>query len=141
MKYIIAIWAAPLVLFWGWFFLSLNDINFGFVFLTRQVHDLVFRLYGNMLGIDPATIPGMIADACLFDSAVIAAIWAFRRRREIAGWARSQYLRYFSRPRAPDAPIGLEMRSSFLFTHRIHPKGGSHFSNRAHEAGRARPAG
>ena len=32
MKYIVAIWAAPLVLFWGWFFLSLNDINFGSVY-------------------------------------------------------------------------------------------------------------
>src|SRR5262245_45885735 len=91
MKYILAIWAAPLVLFWGWFFLSLNDINFGTVYLTRQLHDLVFQLYGQMLGVDAKTIPGMIAQACVVDTAVIVAIWAFRRRREIAAWARSRF--------------------------------------------------
>ena len=71
MKYLFALWAAPLVLFWGWFFLSLNDINFGYVMLTRQVHDLVFQLYGDMLGIDPAIDPGMVAQACIFDTALI----------------------------------------------------------------------
>jgi hypothetical protein len=50
MRYLFALWAAPLVLFWGWFFLSLNDINFGYVMLSRQLHDLVFQLYGQMLG-------------------------------------------------------------------------------------------
>ncbi len=57
MKYVIAIWAAPLVLFWGWFFLSLHDINFGSVYLSRQLHELVFKLYGEMLGVDPGSIP------------------------------------------------------------------------------------
>lgn len=95
MKYIFAIWATPLLLFWGWFFLSFNDINFGSIFLSRQLHDLVFQLYGQMLGVDPATIPVMIANACIFDTGIIAAIWALRRRREIAGWARARYERYF----------------------------------------------
>ena len=57
MRYVFAAWALPLGIFWGWFFLSFYDINFGYVMLTRQVHDLVFQLYGKMLGIDPATIP------------------------------------------------------------------------------------
>ena len=44
MKYIFALWAAPLVMFWGWYFLSLNDINFGIVYPVRaRLHDLVFR--------------------------------------------------------------------------------------------------
>ena len=30
MRYLIALWAMPLALFWGWYFLSLNDINFGY---------------------------------------------------------------------------------------------------------------
>jgi hypothetical protein len=89
MKYIVAIWASPLVLFWGWYFLSLNDINFGYVMLTRQLHDLVFQLYGEMLGVDPATIPGLIAKACVFDTLLICAIWAFRRRRELVALGRS----------------------------------------------------
>ncbi len=88
MRTLFVLWAAPLVLFWGWFFLSLNDINFGYVMLSRRLHDLVFELYGEMLGIDPAVIPGMVARACVFDLFLVLAIWAFRRRRTIMGWVR-----------------------------------------------------
>ncbi len=88
MRYLIAAWVAPLVLFWGWYFLSLYDINFGYVMLSRRLHDLVFELYGEMLGIDPAVIPGMVARACVFDLFLVLAIWAFRRRRTIMGWVR-----------------------------------------------------
>ncbi len=104
MRYLIAVWVAPLVLFWGWYFLSLNDINFGYVMLSRQLHDLVFQLYGEMLGIDPATIPGLIAKACLFDTLILLAIWAFRRRRTIAAWIRSARERWAGEmpPGAPE---------------------------------------
>lgn len=98
MRYLFALWAAPLVLFWGWFFLSLNDINFGYIMLSRQLHDLVFQLYGQMLGIDPAIIPGMVAKACVFDSLLLMAIWAFRRRRTIAGWIGAMRGRLFPSP-------------------------------------------
>lgn len=101
MKYILALWAAPLVLFWGWFFLSLNDINFGSVFLSRQLHDLVFQLYGEMLGVDPKAIPMMVAEACLFDSVLLAAIWAFRRRREMTAWVKSRRERYLETKSEP----------------------------------------
>lgn len=90
MKYIFSAWAAPLGLFWGWFFLSANDINFGSIYLSRALHELVFQLYGDMLGVAPETIPWLIAKACLFDTGLIAAIWAFRRRREIAAWWSAQ---------------------------------------------------
>lgn len=93
MKYLFALWAAPLVVFWSWFYLSLHDMNFGFVILTRQVHDLVFQLYGNILGIDPAIIPPMVARACVFDGFLLCAIWAFRRRRELSAWGRAHYAR------------------------------------------------
>lgn len=88
MRYIFALWAAPMLLFWGWFFLSLNDINFGSIMLSRQLHDLVFQLYGQMLGIDPATIPGLVAKACVFDGLLLTALWAFRRRKAILAWIR-----------------------------------------------------
>jgi hypothetical protein len=90
MRTLFALWAAPLALFWGWFFLSLNDINFGYVMLSRQVHDFAFQLYGQMLGVDPAIIPGMVARACIFDGFLLMALWAFRRRRNIAAWIRRQ---------------------------------------------------
>ena len=61
------------------------------------MHDLVFQLYGDVLGVDPATIPAMVAQACIFDTLLIAAIWAFRRRRELAAWARAGWARYLDR--------------------------------------------
>jgi hypothetical protein len=101
MKYVVAIWASPLVLFWGWYFLSLNDINFGTVYLTRQLHDLVFQLYGQMLGVAPGSIPGMIAEACIFDTLVVVALWALRRRRAIIAWTMEQYALYLAPPADP----------------------------------------
>jgi hypothetical protein len=105
MKYVLLAWATPLVLFWGWYFLSLNDINFGSIYLSRALHDLVFKLYGQMLGIDPASIPGMVAEACVFDTGLLMALWAYRRRRELNAWARARYERYFgAAPELEPAP-------------------------------------
>jgi hypothetical protein len=93
MRYLLAAWAAPLALFWAWYFLSLNDVNFGYVMLTRQMHDFVFDVYGQILGVDPATIPGLVARACLFDTFFIAALYAFRRRSAIRAWLRERRAR------------------------------------------------
>jgi hypothetical protein len=101
MRYLLILWAAPLAIFWGWFFLSVNDLHFGFVFLSREVHDLVFHIYGQTLGLDPAAIPMLVAKACIFDTLIIGAIYAFRRRREIAAWAREMRSRHLSE--APEA--------------------------------------
>jgi hypothetical protein len=90
MRYIFAVWAAPLVLFWGWFFVSLNDMNFGYVMLSRQFHDLLFQVYGQILGIDPVIIPGMVAKACIVDTLLLLAFWAFRRRKAIMAWIREK---------------------------------------------------
>jgi hypothetical protein len=81
----------------------LNDMNFGYVMLTRQVHDLFFQLYGNALGIDPATIPPLVAKACILDTLLILAIWAFRRRQEIAVWCRSKWQRHAGAEPSPSA--------------------------------------
>lgn len=86
MRWILLFFALPLGSFWGWYFLSLNDINFGTVYFSRALHDLVFQLYGEMLGVDPDLIPGLIAKACLFDMSLVGAIWAFRRRADIRAW-------------------------------------------------------
>jgi len=97
MRALLLLWALPLGLFWGWYFLSLNDLNFGYVMFSRQLHDLVFQIYGEILGVDPAIIPGMVAKACVFDSLIVLAILAFRRRRVIAGWVRAAYTRWEGR--------------------------------------------
>jgi hypothetical protein len=86
MRIILALWAAPLLAFWGWFGLSYYDVHFGYVLLTREAHELIFQLYGEILGIDPATIPSLVAKACVFDTFILLGIWAFRRRRQLRAW-------------------------------------------------------
>lgn len=86
MRYLFWLWFMPLSLFWGWFGLSYYDMNFGMVFLSRELHDLVFAIYGHLLDIDPATIPGLFLKACIFDSFLIFGIVAFRKRRQIREW-------------------------------------------------------
>ncbi|MBA3446233.1 MAG: hypothetical protein H0T56_01250 [Pseudaminobacter sp.] len=103
MRYVLAIWALPLIIFWGWFGLSYHDMNFGYVMLTRDVHDLLFQIYGDMLGIDPAIIPAMVAKACVFDTLFLLAIYAFRRRTQIFAWFRTVRERYFGVTSSPSA--------------------------------------
>jgi Family of unknown function (DUF6105) len=86
MRYILMFWALPMGFFWGWYFLSLNDLSFGFQFFSRRMHDIVFHIYGSILGIDPAAIPAMVARACVFDTFLIFGILAFRRRAAIRSW-------------------------------------------------------
>lgn len=101
MRYLLILWASPLFLFWGWFGLSFYDINFGYVMLSRRLHDLVFQLYGEMLGIDPATIPLMLAKACVFDTLILLAIFAFRRRKQIGSRLKERLQRYSSPRSSP----------------------------------------
>lgn len=90
MKTFLIFWATPIVLLGGWYGLSYNDISFGFFMLTRQAHDMVFQIYGSILGIPPETIPPLVARAIVFDSLFVFAIIALRKRRAIAGWWRAR---------------------------------------------------
>ncbi|WP_157019023.1 DUF6105 family protein [Mesorhizobium xinjiangense] len=103
MRYIVIFWALPLGLFWGWYFLSYHDINFGMLFFSRVLHDEVFRIYGQILGMDPATLPPLVARACIVDTLIISAILAFRRRRAILAWMRNLRARYSGEEAAPSA--------------------------------------
>lgn len=103
MRYVLALWAAPLLIFWGWYGLSYNNIHFGYVMLTREAHNLVFQLYGEMLGIGPEIIPGMVAKACVVDTLFLLAIYAFRRRRQLATWAKIRRARYLGVISSPSA--------------------------------------
>lgn len=86
MKWFLGLWAGPLVLLATWYGLSYNDMHFGFFMLTRETHDLVFEVYGAMLGIPPEDIPPLVARALVLDTGIVLAILAFRRRRQIAAW-------------------------------------------------------
>ena len=103
MRYVLTIWALPLIVFWGWFGLSYYDINFGYLMLSRRVHDLYFQISGQLLGLDPADIPWLFLKACVFDTLILLAIWAFRRRRELAAWVRQRRERFVNRHATSEA--------------------------------------
>ena len=86
MKWILIFWALPIAILGTWYGLSYNDINFGYLILSRQMNDFVFQLYGQILGIEPETIPGLVLRAIVLDSLLLFGILAFRRRKQIAAW-------------------------------------------------------
>lgn len=90
MKWFLFLWAMPVAFLGGWYGLSYYDMNFGFFMLTRETHDLVFRIYGNILGIPPQDLPPLVARAIVVDSFLVLGLIAFRRRRKIAAWWRER---------------------------------------------------
>jgi hypothetical protein len=130
MRCLIALWISPLAAFWGWYFLSLNDVNFGYMILSRRLHDLVFQLYGEMLGVDPTTIPGLLARACIFDTFLVGCLIAFRRRKAIFAWVRVEWEPLVGQPAQNVEPVQHTLQDegggggvdfiSPLFTRKIH---------------------
>lgn len=91
MKWFLFLWAGPVAFLAAWYWLSYYDLSFGIFMLTRQTHDLVFEIYGQILGIDPALLPMLVVRAVAVDSLIVMAILAFRRRKQIAKWWRARY--------------------------------------------------
>ena len=69
-----------MVLMGTWYGLSANDINFGTFLFSRQMHDLTFQIYAQTLGVEVSELPGLLFNALIFDSLLIAAIVAYRKR-------------------------------------------------------------
>jgi hypothetical protein len=90
MRWILIFWAMPITLLGTWYGLSYNDINFGYLMLSRQMNDFVFQLYGQILGLPPEILPGMVLKAIVVDSLLLFSILAFRRRKQILAWWRSR---------------------------------------------------
>ena len=86
MKWLLVFWAGPIILLGSWYGLSYYDMSFGIFMLTRQANELVFQVYGNILGIAPESIPPLVARAIIVDSAIVFAIIGFRKRKSIARW-------------------------------------------------------
>ena len=57
MKTLLLLWALPITILGAWYGLSYYDMSFGVFMLTRDAHDLVFQIYGNILGIPPEILP------------------------------------------------------------------------------------
>ena len=98
MKWFLILWFLPISLIGAWYGLSYHDINFGFLMLSRQVHDMVFQVYGNMLGMEPEAIPPLLLKAIIVDSFIILGIAAFRWRRQIKAWVKARYAAYRAEP-------------------------------------------
>lgn len=81
MRTLLLLWFAPLALFWGWYGLSSNGIDFGMHLFSKEVHDLLFHLYGQALGVPASEVPALAAGACVFDSLLVGAIAAYRWRK------------------------------------------------------------
>jgi hypothetical protein len=91
MKWFLILWALPIALLGGWYGLSYYDMNFGIFMLTREVHDLVFQIYGNILGVPPESLPPLVLRAIIVDSFIVLGIIAFRRRRKISAWWQARH--------------------------------------------------
>lgn len=48
MKWFLIFWGGPVMLLTGWYGLSYYDMSFGVFMLTREAHELVFRVYGSI---------------------------------------------------------------------------------------------
>ncbi|WP_306117906.1 MULTISPECIES: DUF6105 family protein [unclassified Roseitalea] len=86
MRYVFWFWFVPMGFLWGWYWLSLNDISLGLTFFSRSTHDLVFAIYGQILGMEKEVIVRLLIKACIVDTFLIMGILAFRRRKAIARW-------------------------------------------------------
>ena len=91
MRIFLALWFFPVVLLGLWYGLSVNDMHFGWRILTRETHDLVFHIYGQMLGLDPQVLPGLVLKAIIFDSFIVLGIAALRWRRAIRAFFANRF--------------------------------------------------
>ena len=63
-----------------WYGLSVNDWHFGTRIFSRELHDLVFQIYGKLLGMEPEALPALLAKAVIFDTLIVFGIVAYRWR-------------------------------------------------------------
>jgi hypothetical protein len=103
MKWMLFFWALPLAILGTWYTLSYYDISFGCLILSRQMHDVVFQVYGNILGLPPQDIPPLVGEAIALDTLLLAAVMSFRRRQAIAGWWQGR-----QSSKAPEASLKID---------------------------------
>ncbi len=90
MRYFLLFWLLPVGGLVAWLYMAENDLSFGMHFFSRDMYDLVFGIYGQILGVDPASLPPLIYNALVVDTLIVSAIFAFRRRNQILGWWKSR---------------------------------------------------
>lgn len=98
MKWFLIFWAGPIVFLGSWYELSYYDISFGTFFLSREMHDLVFRIYGAVLGVPPQEVPGLVARAVALDSVIVFGLILVRRNRAVRAWLGRRFGRAQAEP-------------------------------------------
>ena len=93
-RILVILWLSPTVLFASWLALSSLDWHLGLPFMTREVHDAVFRAYALVLGLEREAVWDLVENVFLFDAAVLATI---------ALWQRVRPLKRLRASRAPEA--------------------------------------
>ena len=88
MRWLLGFWGFPVIFLGGWYGLSYYDMNFGIFMLSREANDMVFRIYGEILGVPPEVIPPLVARAIVLDSFIVFGIYLFGRRKQIIAWWR-----------------------------------------------------
>ncbi|WAJ31056.1 DUF6105 family protein [Antarcticirhabdus aurantiaca] len=84
-------WVLPVAMLGGWFGLASNDISFGTMVLSREFYDQIFVMYGGLLGIDPAKLPGIVLNAIVVDSLIVAGIVALRHHRRVRAFVGARW--------------------------------------------------
>lgn len=77
MRKILILWAATIIFFWGWYFMSYYDTGPTF-FFTRAFNDHMFNVYANILQIPASEIPIKIAYVFVIDTFIVLGIAALR---------------------------------------------------------------
>jgi hypothetical protein len=67
------------------------------------MHDVVFQIYGNILGLPPESIPPLVGEAIVLDTLLLGAVMSYRRRQAILGWWRGR-----QSSNAPEASLKID---------------------------------
>jgi len=70
MRTIFFLWLVPIVLFWGWHFLSFYDVG-GVFFLTNHFNTHIYNIYGDILKMPADDVPWALAWIFVFDSIIL----------------------------------------------------------------------
>jgi hypothetical protein len=101
--------------------------------LSRDLHDLVFTIYGDLLGIPPESIPPLVLKAIILDTFLVLGFIVIKRRRKQIWSARAGWLGLDGKGEA--AMHGSTAEVEFSRPHEPHA------APAIRRAGQARPAG
>lgn len=69
-----------------WYCLSINDMHFGVLMLSRLFNDAVFDVYGSILGMDAASVRTLLIKTFALNTLYIVAIAYFKPFGRIKAW-------------------------------------------------------